>query len=154
MKKTQAANHTENKGSLAFWFKRSDFYVTGMDFVCSRIAVMTQSVTIAFYIQEVCYYQPPDLNGDGEGDGTPWQIGVAQGVSFIASFFFSIFVQDKLQEYHSHDKYNLFKYSIGFFSLAGLILFFIITTPYEVEGGRLDNDSYWTPVMLYTGMFL
>jgi len=30
-----------DRGSLKFWFKRSDFYVTGLDFVCSRVAIMT-----------------------------------------------------------------------------------------------------------------
>lgn len=71
-KKTQAAAHTENKGGLSFWFKRSDFYVTGLDFVCSRIAIMTQSVTIAFYVEIVCLYKAKDINNDGEADGTPW----------------------------------------------------------------------------------
>jgi len=51
---TVNAGHTENRGSIKFWFSRSDFYVTGLDFVCSRIAIMTQSVAIAFYLQEVC----------------------------------------------------------------------------------------------------
>ena len=70
--KTRAAAHTENRGSLAFWFKRSDFYVTGLDFVCSRIAIMTQSVAIAFYLQEVCRYKAPDVDHDGDADGTPY----------------------------------------------------------------------------------
>ena len=38
---TVNAGHTENRGSMKFWFTRSDFYVTGLDFVCSRIAIMT-----------------------------------------------------------------------------------------------------------------
>ena len=75
-----------------FWFKRSDFYVTGMDFVCSRIAIMTQQVTVAFYIEIVCLYRTRDTDNDGNGEGTPWQIGVAQAVSFIASFIFSMFI--------------------------------------------------------------
>lgn len=72
-KKTQAAVHTQNnKGTLGFWFRRSDFYVTGLDFVCSRISIMTQSVTIAFYIEIVCLYKARDINHDGSADGTPW----------------------------------------------------------------------------------
>lgn len=43
-----------DKTSLGFWFKRSDFYVTGMDFVFSRIALMCQSTAITFYLQLVC----------------------------------------------------------------------------------------------------
>lgn len=91
---------------------------------------MTQQVTIAFYIEIVCLYKSPDIDFDGQPEGTPWQIGVAQGVSFIASFLFSILIQDKLQEYHSHDKYNLFIYSIISFVLGGLSLFFIVVEPY------------------------
>ena len=79
---------------------------------------------------------------------------MAQAVSFIASFFFSIFVQDKLQSYHSHDKYNLFLYSIVFFTLGGIFLFFIVVNPVEDENGFIMNDSIWTPIMLYIGMFI
>lgn len=154
MKRTFAAAQTENRGSLAFWFKRSDFYVTGLDFVCSRVAIMTQQVAIAFYIQEVCYYKAPDVDHDGDGDGTPYQIAVATAVSFIASFVYSILIQEKLQRLHQYDKYNLFIYSIVYFSIAGVILFFIITDPRETRGGFIVNDSIWTPIMAYTGMFL
>lgn len=153
MKKTQAAAHTEARGSLAFWFKRSDFYVTGLDFVCSRIAIMTQSVAIAFYLQEVCHYKAPDLDHDGDGDGTPYQIAVATAVSFIASFVYSIFVQDRLQTYHQYDKYNLFLYSIAYFTVAGFILFFIVTDP-RTSNGMVVNTSIWTPIMAYSGMFI
>lgn len=153
LRKTQAAAQTENRGSIAFWFMRSDFYVTGLDFVCSRIAIMTQSVAIAFYLQEVCHYKAPDLDHDGDGDGTPYQIAVATAVSFIASFVYSMFVQEKLQRFHQYDKYNLFVYSIAYFTVAGFILFFVVTDPHP-EGGMVVNRSIWTPIMAYSGMFI
>jgi hypothetical protein len=39
--KTKNATFVQDRNSLGFWFKRSDFYVTGLNFVCSRIAIMT-----------------------------------------------------------------------------------------------------------------
>lgn len=79
---------------------------------------------------------------------------MAQGVSFIASFIFSILIQDKLQEYHTHDKYNLFLYSIVSFTLGGFFLFFIVISPFQREDGSWGNDSIYTPIMLYIGMFI
>ena len=55
---------------------------------------------------------------------------MATAVSFIASFFYSVFVQEKLQTLHQYDKYNLFIYSIVYFTVAGAILFFVIVDPH------------------------
>jgi Na+/melibiose symporter-like transporter len=38
--KTHVTINEPAKGTLGFWFKRSDFYITGMNFVFSRIALM------------------------------------------------------------------------------------------------------------------
>ena len=38
--KTHVTINEPTKGTLGFWFKRSDFYITGMNFVFSRIALM------------------------------------------------------------------------------------------------------------------
>lgn len=75
-------------------------------------------------------------------------------VSFIASFVYSIWVQEKLQDVHQYDKYNLFLYSIVYFTVAGIILFFVITEPHTLADGRVVNPSIWTPIMAYSGMFI
>lgn len=54
---------------------------------------------------------------------------MATAVSFIASFVYSVFVQEKLQVVHQYDKYNLFLYSVAYFTVAGAILFFVVTDP-------------------------
>lgn len=54
-----------------FWFRRSDFYVTGMDFVFARIAIVSQSTCLAFYLLEVCGFKAKDKDGDGDPDGSP-----------------------------------------------------------------------------------
>ena len=79
-----------DRSSLSFWFGRSEFYVTGINFVCSRVAIMSQLTVIAYYIEQVCKYEAPDRNGDNEGDGTPYWLAVAQGLTFLASFVYSI----------------------------------------------------------------
>jgi len=64
--KTNVSVRPNNKGTLMFWFKRSDFYVTGMDFVFSRIALMTQATALPFYLDKVCGYEI------GEGREMPY----------------------------------------------------------------------------------
>jgi hypothetical protein len=74
-----------NKDSLSFWFKRSDFYVTGLNFVLSRIALMCQLTTIPFYLVACC--------GVIEVEGTtPYQVAVAPAISFISSFIYSLVI--------------------------------------------------------------
>lgn len=46
----------DDRSSLWFWFKRSDFYIVGLDFVFCRIALICQSTAITFYLVEVCGY--------------------------------------------------------------------------------------------------
>jgi len=54
------------KGTLMFWFKRSDFYVTGLDFVFSRIAMMSQATALPFFLDKACGYEI------GEGKEMPY----------------------------------------------------------------------------------
>jgi hypothetical protein len=77
------------KGSLGFWFRRSDFYVTGMNFVFSRIALMCQLTAVPFYLYEVCGVEHVE-------GSTPYQVAIAPAISFIASFLYSLIVMDKL----------------------------------------------------------
>ena len=123
--------------SVMFWFKRSEFYVAGMDFVFSRIALMCQTTAITFYLKLVCGYVPKTSTE------TPWQLAFAPAISFLASLVFSLLFQDKLQTYHEHSKYNLFLYSVVMFSLAGILL-----------GCMVKNHWLWTPLMLYPALVL
>ena len=79
-----------DKSSVFFWFKRSDFYVVGMDFVFSRIALICQSTAIAFYLQLVCGYS------SGEGQDTPYQMALAPAIAFLSSLLYSVLIMDKL----------------------------------------------------------
>lgn len=126
----------DNTGVM-FWFKRSDFYVTGMDFVFSRIALMCQTTAITFYLKLVCGYV-----AESETQ-TPWQLAFGPAVSFLSSLVFSLAFQDLLQSYHEHSKYNLFLYTILFFTLACPLLFFMV-----------KNHWLWTPLMLYPALVL
>jgi hypothetical protein len=74
----------KNTTGVLFWFKRSDFYVTGMDFVFSRVALMSQTTAITFYLQLVCGYVPKTPTE------TPWQLAFAPAISFLASLLFSL----------------------------------------------------------------
>jgi MFS family permease len=69
-------------------------------------------------------------------------VAVAPAVSYVSSFMYSIFVMDKLQDYHQYDKYNLFLYSCTFFILAGIPLY------------TMKVDEFWTPVLLYSSLVL
>lgn len=132
--KTHKTANEEQKGSLSFWFKRSDFYVTGLNFCLSRIALMCQLTTIPFFLTIVCGI-------DDRPGFTPYQVAVAPASSFVASFAYSILVMDKLQSYHQHDKYNLFLYSLFYFSFAGFFLF-------------LTTVGVWTPWIVYPSLFM
>lgn len=81
---TRAPQKVEDSGSLMFWFKRSDFYVTGMDFVLSRNATMCLLTGLPFYIAEVCNFKSDDP------EKTPYQVALAPAVLFISSFLFSL----------------------------------------------------------------
>lgn len=122
------------KGSLAFWFRRSDFYITGLNYVCARVALTCQLTTIPYYITMVCGVKEIE-------DSTPYQVAIAPACSFIASFLYSIFVMDRLQKYHQHSKYNLFLYSICFFTIAGIPLY-------------LMQVNEWTETVLYASLML
>ena len=79
----------------------------------------------------------PDLE-----DSTPYQVAVAPAMSFIASFLYSVLIMDRLQAHHQHDKYNLFLYSIVYFVISGIPLYLMFV------------DEIWTPIMLYSSLFL
>ena len=49
-----------DKTSVFFWLKRSDFYVTGFDFVLSQVAIVTQQTAMPFYLQKVCGFVTDD----------------------------------------------------------------------------------------------
>lgn len=85
-----------------------------------------------------------DKDKDGDPDTVPYQLAVAAAASFIGSFLYSVFIQELLQKCHTYDKYNLFLYSVLYFVIAGFILYFIV----------LDEPTFWTPFMLYSGMFI
>lgn len=106
-----------------------------MDFVFSRVALMSQSTAITFYLQLVC-----DYKGATEDD-TPWQIAVAPAVSFLASLVWSILIQDRLQDYHCYTKYNLFLYTVVLFVIA-CILFYNVSK---------DNQGM-IPFLLYPAL--
>lgn len=112
---------------VMFWFRRSDFYVTGMDFVFARIAIVSQSNCIAFYLLEVCNFKAPDNNNDGEPDGSSYHVALAAGCSFLGSLLYSLFIQEHIQLWHQYDKYNLFLYSLAYFTVAGVMLFFLMS---------------------------
>lgn len=134
---TMAVAKQSEKGNVFFWFKRSDFYVTGMDFVFSRIALMSQSTAITFYLKLVCGYK-----GATEED-TPWQLAFAPAVSFLASLVWSLSIQEKLQSYHCYSKYNLFLYTIVLFTPAAFFFYLMV-----------ENDPFWTPLLLYPALIL
>ena len=77
---------------VMFWFKRSDFYVTGLDFVFARIAIVSQSNCIAFYLLEVCNFKADDNDGDGDPDGSSYHVALAAGCSFLGSLLYSLFI--------------------------------------------------------------
>jgi MFS family permease len=108
-----------------------------MDFVFSRIALMSQTTAITFYLKLVCGYV-------GETDTeTPWQMAFAPAVSFMASLFWSVIIQEGLQDYHCYSKYNLFLYSIICFFFAAIMLYSMV-----------ENDPLWTPLLLYPALVL
>lgn len=72
MRPTAKASAPAKEGGVLFWFKRSDFYVTGLDFVFARIAIVSQSNCIPFYLLEVCGFEGKDLDGDHKADTTPY----------------------------------------------------------------------------------
>ena len=87
MNKTDLPNASAkavNKG-IKFWFTRSDFYVTGLNYVFARIGYMCIAVSIPFYLDEVCGYEK-------NGDDTPYQFALAPGFSFGGSLLYSLFV--------------------------------------------------------------
>jgi MFS family permease len=69
-------------------------------------------------------------------------MALAPAVSFLSSLLFSLFIQDKLQEYHMYSKYNLFLYTIAFFTIS-CVLFYLI----------VPNETSST-IMLYTALVL
>jgi len=98
---------------------------------------MCQTTGITFYLSLVCGYTPT------KDEDTPYQMALAPAISFSASLVFSVFIQDKLQLYHLHSKYNLYLYTIMFFAISGVILFFM---PYKVD--------FVTPALLYFSLIL
>ena len=114
-----------------------------MDFVFARIAIVSQSTCLAFYLLEVCGFKAADRDGDGDPDGSPYQLALAAATSFIGSFLYSCFIQEHLQARHEYDKYNLFLYSTSYFIIAGLIIFFVPT-----------DDPFWMETMVYIGLFV
>ena len=136
----------DDRSSLMFWFKRSDFYIVGLDFVFCRIALICQSTAITFYLVEVCGYVSSDVGEEGESEGnTPYQMALAPAISFAASLIWSIFIQVKLQRYHQHSKYKLFLYSIALFVVGGVILWLL---------GDHKESNWVNPVLMYTAFIL
>ena len=41
---------------VCFWFTRSDFYVTGLNYVFARVSFMCIAVSIPFYLDKTCGY--------------------------------------------------------------------------------------------------
>jgi hypothetical protein len=119
------------------WFARSDFYVAGMDFVFSRIALMSQTTAITFYLKLVCGYR-----GESDTD-TPWQLAFAPAVSFMSSLAWSLAFQERLQSYHCYSKYNLFLYTIVLFVLSAVLFYAMV-----------ENHWLWTPALLYPALIL
>jgi MFS family permease len=119
LERTNMSNQSKKRSQLFFWFSRSDFYVTGLDFVFSRIALISQSTALPYFLEEVCNIKDDPMGGKNV------QLALAPAASFIGSFIFSIFIQDKFQRYHLHDKYNLFLYSILYFLISLLLMIFI-----------------------------
>ena len=85
--------------SVFFWFKRSDFYVTGLNFVLTRIAMICQGTALPFYLAEVMFLKTDDPNH------TPYQMALAPAVTFTASLLWTILIMDKLQIAHRYEKY-------------------------------------------------
>ena len=106
--------------------------MTGLDFVFARIAIVSQSNCIAFYLLKVCDFRAKDVDHDGDADGTVYQVALAAGFSFLGSLLYSLFIQEHVQLWHQYDKYNLFLYSLGYFTFAGSMLFFLITADRQV----------------------
>mmetsp|Transcript_18905 Transcript_18905/g.32280 ORF Transcript_18905/g.32280 Transcript_18905/m.32280 type:complete len:202 (-) Transcript_18905:43-648(-) len=96
---------------------------------------MCQSTALPYFLKEVC-----DVHDDEDG-GKNVQLALAPAASFIGSLIYSLFVQDKFQRFHQYDKYNLFLYSIGYFSTAALLMFMI------------DSTADSAPFFLYLGLF-
>jgi hypothetical protein len=86
MTKTFKTVKPVDSGSVMFWFKRSDFYITGLNFVFSRIALMCQLTSIPFFLEEVCR-----ITSENE-DQTPYQVALAPATSFLASFLYSLII--------------------------------------------------------------
>ena len=63
-------------------------------------------------------------------------------MSFIASFVFSLTIQDKLTKFHTYSKFNLYLYSLVFFTIGGVPLYYI-------SGNDGVLDSIATEVLLY-----
>ena len=87
MTKTFMPAKQVDTGSVMFWFSRTDFYITGMNFVFSRIALMCQLTSIPFYLEEVVHVVSENP------DQTPYQVALAPAMSFVASFLFSLFIK-------------------------------------------------------------
>jgi hypothetical protein len=134
--KTYMTNKTKGRGGILFWFKRSDFYVTGLDFVFSRIALISQSTALPYFLETVC-----GIKDDPDG-GKNVQLALAPAAGFIGSFVYSLMIQDRFQRFHQYDKYNLFLYSVIYFVISAIAIFFV------------DTESSLLPLFLYSGLFL